>query len=68
MLGVTLDDNLNYKAHISDICRKTSKKIGVLGRMRNMLPMQAKLQLYKSAILPNLTCHTVWHFCCTSDA
>ena len=56
-------------AHISDVCKKTSKKIGVLARMRNMLPMQAKLQLYKSAILPYLTyCHTVWHFCCASDA
>ena len=60
---------LNYKAHVSDVCKKTSKKIGVLARMRNMLPMQAKLQLYKSAILPNLTyCHTAWHFCCASDA
>ena len=32
--------------------------------MRNVLPLQAKLQLYKSAILGNLTyCHTVWYFC-----
>ena len=28
----------------------------------------AKLQLYKSAILPHLTyCHLVWHFCRASD-
>ena len=60
-LGVTVDDNLNYKVHISDICKKN---LDVLSSMRNMLPMQAKLQLYKSAILANLTyCHTVWYFC-----
>ena len=46
-----------------------SKKVGVLVRLRNMIPREAKLQLYKSAILPNLTyCHIVWHFCKAADA
>ena len=69
LLGVTLDDELSFSAHISDICKKASKKVGVLVRLRNMIPREAKLQLYKSAILPNLTyCHLVWHFCKASDA
>ena len=55
LLGVTLDDELSFSAHISDICKKASKKVGVLVRLRNMIPREAKLQLYKSAILPNLT-------------
>ena len=43
--------------------KKASKKVGVLVRLRNMTPREAKSQLYKSAILPNLTyCHIVWHF------
>ena len=55
--------------HISKICKKASKKVGVLVRLRIMIPREAKLQLYKSAILPNLTyCHLVWHFCKASDA
>ena len=34
-----------------------------------MILREAKFQLYKSAILPNLTyCHLVWHFCKASDA
>ena len=46
--------------HISDICKMASKKVGVLVRLRNMILREAKLQLYKSAILPNLTyCHIV---------
>jgi len=33
-----------------------------------MIPTETKPQLYKAAILPNLTyCHTVWHFCKASD-
>ena len=68
-LGVTLDDELSFSTHISDICKMASKKVGVLVRLRNMIPREAKLQLYKSAILPNLTyCHIVWHFCKASDA
>ena len=68
LLGVTLDDELSFSTHISDICKKASKKVGVLVRLRNMIPREAKLQLYKSAILPNLTyCHIVWHFCKESE-
>ena len=64
LLGVTLDDELSFSAHISDVCKKASKKVGVLVRLRNMIPREAKLQLYKSAILPNLTyCLIIWHFC-----
>lgn len=38
-------------------------------RLRNLIPYSAKLQLYKSAILPHLTyCDTVWHFCKTADS
>ena len=61
--------NLVFSSHISDICKKARMKVGVLIRPRNMIPREAKLQLYKSAILPNLTyCHLVLHFCKASDA
>ena len=68
LLGVTIDDKINFSIHISNVCKKASEKVSVIVRMRNMIPFQAKLQLYKSAILPNLTyCHVVWHFCSASD-
>ena len=38
-------------------------------RLRNLIPTNAKLMLFKTAILPHLTfCHLVWHFCRTSDS
>ena len=68
LLGLTIDGNLNFGAHLSEICKKVVRKVGVLSRLRNMLPSKAKLTIYKSAILPQLTyCHTVWHFCRASD-
>ena len=69
LLGVTIDSNLDFSNHISTLCKKASQKIGVLMRLRNLIPTFAKLQLFKAAILPRLTyCHLVWHFCRASDA
>ena len=44
LLGVTLDDELSFSTHISDICKMASRKVGVLVRLRNMIPREAKLQ------------------------
>ena len=64
LLGVVLDSKLNFSEHITSICKKASQGIGVLIRLRNLIPMKSKLILFKSAILPFLTyCHLVWHFC-----
>lgn len=68
LLGVTIDCRLNFKDHISSVCKKASQRIGVLMRLRNLIPTMAKLQLFKVAILPHLTyCHLAWHFCRASD-
>ena len=34
-LGVLIDANLNFKEHVDKILAKISKRIGVLGRIRN---------------------------------
>ena len=68
ILGVTIDNKLNFNEHINDVCNKASQRVGVIMRLRNLIPTTAKLVLFKSAILPYLTyCHLVWHFCRASD-
>ena len=68
ILGVNLDEKLNFILHIRDICNRVSKQVGILNRVKNLIPSCAKLQLYKSAIIPHLICcHLVWHFSCASD-
>ena len=68
ILGVTIDNKLNFNKHISDVCNKASQRVRVIMRLRNLIPTPAKLVLLKSAILPYLTnCHLVWHFCRASD-
>ena len=52
MLGVIIDKDLNFSQHISEVCIKTSKIIDVVQRLKNLLPMNAKLRIYKTAVQP----------------
>ena len=46
------------------ISKKSSQRVGILMRFRNLVPTQSKLQLYKAAVLPYLTYrHLIRHFC-----
>ena len=68
VLGVIIDKDLNFTEHMSQVCLKTSKMIGVLRRLKNLIPINAKLRIYKTTILPHLTyCSLLWHFCRASD-
>ena len=68
LLGVTIDNKLNFSVHINITCKKANQRIGVLMRLKNLVPTVAKLHLLKAAILPYLTyCHLTWHFCRASD-
>ena len=60
LLGVTIDSKLNFSEHINMICKIASQKIGILMRLRNLIPTNAKLMLFRTAILSHLTyCHTL---------
>lgn len=38
LLGVNIDSRLNFTDHISSICKRASQRIGVLMRLRNLMP------------------------------
>ena len=58
LFGVDIDNRLKFNQHVSNVCTKASQRVGVLMRMKNVMPTRAKLQLYKAAILPYLMeCH-----------
>ena len=49
---------------MSNVCKKASQRIGAILTLRNLIPTEAKLHLYKAAILPHLTYgHLLRHFC-----
>ena len=50
LLGVMLDSNLTFNEHINYIIKKTSSKIGIIHRLRPILPQSALLTIYITSI------------------
>ena len=64
LLGITLDQRLNFEKHISDICRKSAWQLYALRRISKYLSCEAKMFIFKSYIASNFNyCKVVWHFC-----
>ena len=60
-LGVFVDEDLNWKHHASEIALKISRNIGVLNRVKHILPFDSLLTLYYTLIHPHfLYCNIVW--------
>ena len=53
-LGVLLDDKLNFKPHILQLETKLAKAVGILGKLRHILPLSALRLLYFSLIHSHL--------------
>ena len=50
-----MDDHLIWKSHVENISNKCSKTIGVLNKLKYVLPLTVELILYNSCfILPHL--------------
>ena len=60
-LGIDIDENLTWKTHISNVCKKISKSVGIIFRSRFYLSKKSKISLYSTLVYPYLTyCNTVW--------
>ena len=64
LLGVTIDCDLSFDVHISDLCKKASRQLNVLRRFSNILSTKNKMSIFHSFILSQFKyCPVVWHFC-----
>ena len=64
LLGLTIDNKLNFGIHINNICKVASSKIKGLGRIRSRLNLSQAKILYNSFILSQFNyCCFVWMFC-----
>ena len=69
LLGVTIDNHLNFNKHISSVCKNVNNQLNVIIRFRNLICTATKLKLYNAFILPHfLYFSTVWHFCSTRNS
>ncbi len=60
-LGLELDEGLTWESHVSVIISKVSKVIGVLRRLKSLLPLSALVLIYNSLIQPHFDyCSVIW--------
>ena len=53
-LGILIDSNLSFKQHIAAICKKISRAIGIMYKLRNYVNKKILLMIYYSLIYPFL--------------
>jgi hypothetical protein len=61
MFSLELDEGLTWESHVSAIVSKVSKVIGVLRRLKPLLPLSALVLIYNSLIQPHFDyCSVIW--------
>jgi hypothetical protein len=53
-LGITIDKSLTLKSHMDKITTKISKIIGIMHKIKYILPTSALLNIYNALIVPHL--------------
>ena len=63
LLGITLDNNLKFDKHVSNICPKANRKLSTFTRVAKFLPIKKRRILFKAFIeLQFKYCPFVWMF------
>ena len=53
-LGITINNKLNWNSHINKVTNKISKTVGILNKLRSILPCGVLQTIYNTLILPHL--------------
>ena len=68
LLGIQIDDKLNFNLHISNICRSAANQLNALIRLKRFLGFKEKIILINSYFMANFNyCPLVWMFSSASS-
>ena len=60
-LGVVIDNKLNWKSHIAQVCNKISKSIAILRFLRTSFPKKILKMIYMAIIHSHINyCNLIW--------
>ena len=64
LLGITIDNKLNFEEPISELCKKASMQLNAINRLQRFVGKEQKEALVNSFIFSNFNyCSLIWHFC-----
>lgn len=67
-LGVLMDDRLTWSKHIGAIKSKMSRFIGVIFKLKSIIPISARLTIYNSLVQSHMNyCSLIWGTSCKSN-
>ena len=68
LLGIQVDDKLNFKLHINNICRSAANQLNALIRLKRFLGFKEKRIFINSHFMANFKyCPLVWMFSSASS-
>ena len=68
LLGVQIDDQLNFNLHISNICRSAANQLNALIRLKRFLDFEEKKTRINNCFYPNFNYFLmVWMFSCAKS-
>lgn len=67
-LGVLVDEKLTWTNHIAALRLKMARYVGIIYKLKNVLPLTARLTIYNSLVQSHLNfCSLVWGTSCKSN-
>ena len=64
LLGITIDNQLNFDEHISELCKKASMQLNTISCLHRFMGKEQKEALINGFIFSSFNyCPLVWHFC-----
>ena len=69
LLGIKLDNELNFDPHITDLCKKAATQLSVRKRLKSFIGLEERKTLVESFIYSNINySRLVWHFSSAKSA
>ena len=63
LLGIEIDDKLNFNHHINNICKSASNQLNALIRLKHQLGFKERKVLVNTFVMSNFNyCSLVWNF------
>jgi hypothetical protein len=61
VLGITIDDELKWQAHINNVCKIVARNVHLLGKLKFYVDIDARLMFFNAHILSHINyASTVW--------
>ena len=69
LLGIQIDEKLNFDEHVSYLCKKASNQLNAISRLQKYIASEPKKVLLNSFVFSNFNyCPLIWLFCSSKSS